>query len=106
MGNMKWEKIKKSVAGYVYDQIVQGRDWVTMTAILLDATMGPRPGEALVSSLRRVYAEKAIEIIDGWDIRQVGRLRELFPDGFPSSLRRGTLVADHDARGDWQVCAV
>lgn len=41
------------------------------------------------------YAGKAYERVMEWDVRRVGKLRELFPQHFPPSLRTGDLVAFH-----------
>lgn len=45
------------------------------------------------------------DLIKRWDVQQVGRLIELFPDAVPAKYRRQRLkcyTADNDA-GDWMV---
>ena len=41
--------------------------------------------------------------LDSWDIRAVGRLRDLIPEAFPRSLRNCTLVCLMDEEGCWCV---
>lgn len=33
------------------------------------------------------------------DVREMGKLRDLFPEAFPPGLKTGVLMADFDARG-------
>jgi hypothetical protein len=104
---VKWEVVKNHVGREVHSKIQEGRDWETMATILVDFVIaGTHPPEAIVSSRAsfKLYADKAWDTIQQWDIRAVGRLRDLFPGEFPKSLAKGDLVAFYDDKGDWAVC--
>lgn len=105
---MKWEKIKKQVASEVHSRIMQSRNWEAAAAILVDlcaSNFTPKRGLSN-DELRKVYADKAEEVIMQWDVRAVHRLRDLFPVSFPVSLSSGKLQADYDDQGDWAVVKV
>lgn len=112
---MKWDKVLGEVAGRVYAQIIEARIWEIEAIILLDL-MGcdfKLPDSVTKMSgwthrgydLRKIYADKALDVIMAWDIRMAGKLRELFPGHFPKSLRAGPLVAACDDDGDWAIWA-
>ncbi len=42
-------------------------------------------------------------VVDNWDIRAIGRLRDLVPRAFPGRLARGVLECWIDDRGNWLV---
>jgi len=102
---MKWDKVKDTVVCNVRYMIIQARDFNIEANILRDL-MGSN-WEALrgceMHNVRALYADKAAEAIDNWDIRAVERLRELFPHFFPSSLQKGKLEAFMGDSGDWEV---
>lgn len=99
---MKWETIKKRVASNLYTQIIEGRSWEAMSDILLDIAFSNTPRHYSHYHFKE-YADKAYEIVMNWDIRSVGRLRNLFPQYFPKSLREGNLIAFYDEKDCWQV---
>jgi hypothetical protein len=109
---MKYETLKIQVAKRVYTQIMS--EWFSMgdnedidfgndanLAILFDAIAEKRP----VRASRQDLANKCYEVVMDWDVRMVGRLREIFPKYFPASLKKGKLVAymadNEDC--DWMV---
>ncbi len=104
---MKWETVKQKVIDQVHFHIVRADIGTTATDILVDlalsdfeAAKGLRADE-----IRRVYADKAAEVLRQWDVRAVGRLRELFPWAFPPSLSKGTLKVfmDDSPEANWCV---
>lgn len=103
---MKYEAIKKQVAQNVYSMLEQGRGgdttYAAAVAAMFDAIAERRPFEQSMKAL----ADKCYNIIMNWDIRMVGKLRELFPVFFPASLRTGKLQCDYDGAGDWIVFKV
>jgi len=48
-------------------------------------------------------ADKCYEIIINWDVRMIGKLRDIFPVYFPRSLRKGNLICGYNSDGDWEV---
>lgn len=99
---MKYEKVKQTVARNVYEMIMQGRDSNIMATILMDKLLGDKPKSPCAHKTFKEYADFACNIIDNWDIRCVGKLREIFPF-FPPSLQKGDLICDYDEDGDWCV---
>lgn len=100
---MKWETLKKTVARGVFTAVQT--DWSHWDAILIDllasnfeAKRG-KPDHTLITD----YANAAYERVMDWDIRLVGKLRDLFPQQFPPSLLKGNLVCEYDETGDWCV---
>ena len=91
------------VAQGVYTGIIEGRDWNTMVTILVDKMLGENPQTNRRYETFKEYADFAWSIIENWDVRMVGRLRDLFPQHFPHSLRKGQLVCEYDEQGDWAV---
>lgn len=104
---MKYEALKARVAGDVYAAVAHNRSpgsnpslgMDAAAAALFDSIAERRPFEAS----RRELAEKCLHVVMAWDVRMVGKLRELFPDSFPPTLRTGSLVAVLDDAGDWIV---
>ena len=79
----------------------------TMAIMLQDLVVGsiPKGVKANHTELFKAYADKAWEVVTNWDIRCAGRLRDLFPDAFPKSLRKGKLIAymmDNE-NADWAI---
>lgn len=99
---MKWEKVKEAVACDVYTMIAIGRSVEVMTTMLVDMIASEKFELAREGAFKK-YADKAWEVVMNWDIRQVHKLRELFPESFPRSLRGKSLVAEYDEDGDWCV---
>ena len=105
---MKWETIKTQVADTVCDALTRGglsggvkpESGEVLAAALFDSMAERRPWRESVDDMARLVRER----IEAWDVRCVGKLRELFPYAFPASLRTGPLVADcdHDD-GEWRV---
>lgn len=48
--------------------------------------------------------EKAQVICDNWDIRQAGKLLELFPSIIAKEYRGRDFTCDMNKRGDWCLC--
>lgn len=99
---MKWEIVKKNVISGVRTEIL--RDWEHSTKITLDliaCNFETKKGKSR-SEVLEIYADKAADIINNWDIRGTERLRHLFPKYFPKSLK-GKLIADYDEQGDWAI---
>lgn len=68
-------------------------------AMLFDSVAERRP----VADSAEALAQHCRRVIDAWDVRCVGRLRELYPEAFPATLRRGPLVAEITDDGEWHV---
>lgn len=98
---MKWETVKKTVADQVHWWIIEGRNYENMSSMLLDMISSGnfKPAHEAFPE----YAAKAREVIMNWDIRCVGRLREVLPQFFPPSLKSGHLIAEYDENGDWVI---
>lgn len=99
---MKYETLLNNVAADVHYSVINSV-WMTddtAVAALFAAAMAPAPAHATIRHL----ADEASKIVLRWDVRAIGRLRELFPRSFPRSLRSGRLVADYDQNGDWVIC--
>ncbi len=100
---MKFELVKKTVGQGVYSSIIEGRDWNVMATILFDKCLGAKPKPIRHYETFKEYADFAWSVIQNWDVRMVGKLREIFPQHFPPSLRKGGLVCEYDEAGDWAV---
>lgn len=104
---MKYETLKENVARDVYAAIAHGRaphsnpslSMEACAAVMFDAIAERRPFDVS----RKALAEKCLAIVLAWDVRMVGKLRELFPDSFPRNLKTGVMVCDYDDAGDWIV---
>ena len=100
---MKWETLKDTVAREVRFSVVQGKTAVRgliLTDLVVtdfEAARGRTNSEICTAC-----GDKAWDIIQSWDIRAVGRLRDLFPECFPPSLRKGVLQCDFTDDG-WTV---
>jgi hypothetical protein len=104
---MRWERVKKEVASQVYNAVLSCAEPVTYTAILKDLIASDFSIKRGLSSAELVksYADKAYEVVMAWDVRCVGRLRDLFPDYFPKDLRKSVLAAYmlDDGTNSWVV---
>jgi hypothetical protein len=100
---MKWETIKKRVKAGVRYMIYRSESPEILVAMLVDVLVSDFkvPGVSSLRELREVYADEACRMIDKWDIRMVGRLRELFPGSWPPSLQKGDLIGELDDSGEW-----
>lgn len=104
---MKWEVVKRKVIDQVHFRILRADIGTIATDILVDLAMsdfelarGLRADE-----IRKAYADKAVQVLQNWDVRAVGRLRELFPWAFPPSLAKGrlTVFMDDSPEANWCV---
>ena len=96
--NMKYETIKKQVARNVYTQVFQcGAGWNEILVDLIHFEKPIPPRQAI-----KDCANLAYDRIMNWDIRCIGKLRELFPDYFPKSLLKGDLILEYGENG-WEV---
>ena len=100
---MKWETVKSTVAREAFTQVQT--NWAHWANILTDlvasdfAAKRGHPDHTLITD----YANAVYERIMNWDIRLVGKLRELFPHQFPKSLSNGELVCEYDENCNWCV---
>lgn len=102
---MNYETLKRRMADDVAASVLRATNYggidagALIAAVVFDAIAERRPvresSEALAAECRR--------IVMNWDIRCVGKLRELFPTSFPRSLRSGPLLAEFNDGGDWVV---
>lgn len=105
---MKFEAIKHQVATGLHRVILHGGDggppgpplkYEAAMAAMFDSLAERRPFQASLEALANECRARVLN----WDVRCVGKLRELFPDLFPPSLRKGPLVADYCDDGEWMV---
>ena len=100
---MKYELLKERIAAEVCAALRSpapfspGMD--VAIAALFDSQAEHREFEKSHEALIRTVHYRIMR----WDVRCVGRLRELFPDLFPKPLRKGPLWADYDNDGDWSI---
>lgn len=103
---MKWEVIKREVARGVFTDITRGvGDTLGLILVdLLGSDFAAAKGRYSHEILEQ-YAEQARLRVMDWDVRCVGRLRELFPKHFPPSLQKGKLIAylADNPNSDWMV---
>ena len=115
---MKWDTLKQRIVQALCHQLdvraaVKGQRNLAAARLLGDLFAGhtlPAPVRGYMEKKHRLGAaiqeaakDEICRRVDSWDIRGVGRLRELAPEAFPKSLRTGRLVATLDERGDWCV---
>jgi len=98
---MKYDKVKEHIGRELYSTIIGGHDVNILATILLDKCLSGRPKKAHSYETFKEYADFAWEVVQNWDIRCIGRLREIFPNYFPKTLQKGKLVAEYDDNGDW-----
>lgn len=116
---MKWEAIKLQAARELRHkidlQVVTGSGEPHLALCRLVREMCD--GFDLPPAIRKVLASEGTlgralvraaqgevdKIVDRWDIRAVGRLRQLIPEAFPASLRSGNLLAEIGEKGAWEV---
>jgi hypothetical protein len=104
---MKWRKVQDHVIAWVRTGIIEGRSIDLMNAMLIDMLATDfevrKQAGGQHWKMIQLYADKAEQIIRDWDIRMVGRLREIFPHALPVTLHKGKLVCGYDEDGDWEV---
>lgn len=83
---MKLETIK------AHASMLATQDWQRVSALIEGAPVDVRSVETAIGHCLREM-----------DARNVGRLREIYPRAFPTSLRSGPLEVSLDERGDWVV---
>jgi hypothetical protein len=99
---MKWEVLKRYVAREVYTAVERNRDGVWDTILRDIVACDFKTKRGVDGDVVTVYANKAFDVIEGWDIRAVNRLRALFPWAFPKNLATGGLeIVDGD--DGWRV---
>ena len=94
---MKYDNVKEKVARGAYGSVMHGKNNFDILVDLIH--MKPIPPRQAIQEC----ADLAYETIMAWDIRCVSKLRELFPEYFPSSLKKGNLICDMDEKGNWCV---
>ena len=105
---MKWETIKRRVADEVASAVEQGRHapeeiLADLVASNFEVLRQLPDGNKWHGPIRTAYAAQVRKRIEDWDIRAVGRLRDLFNAAFPPSLRKCPLIAEYDENGDWVI---
>ncbi len=110
---MKWENVKQTVGRGVYTVISEARSEEVRAIALVDMLSSNfqvlrelSPDRKHAHEILKAYADKAWDIIQNWDIREAGKLRDLFPDFFPRSLQKGRLQAGYDDKGNWDVSVI
>ena len=104
---MKWETIKKRVASGVRKMILTcpGTFPEEVVRDLIGSDFAALKRGIPIHDINQVYAEAAYDRIMEWDIRGIGKLRDLFPRFFPGTLQRSELrcyIMD-DPDGTWMV---
>jgi hypothetical protein len=98
--NCRWDKLQKRIGAELYSSIIENRGNVMpQVAACFDAMAERRPPRESLKAL----AERVYQTIMHWDIRQVGKLRGLFPEYFPKSLRTGHLDCYIDEHENWVI---
>lgn len=95
---MKYETVKTTVARSVHTAILNDYRGAGVAA-LMDSVAENRS----TYTSQKALADKCHDIVMVWDVRLVGKLRELFPEWFPKALMKGPLVAGYDDKGEWIV---
>ena len=98
---MKWETIKERVI----------RREISLESLMLQALISgdlqaqPDAKTASRAEIHRGYISAVKRIVGAFDIRNVGRLREICPEAFPKSLAKGELIAyqANNGNSDWVV---
>lgn len=98
---MKWETLKERVAETICYGLERGAHHQGHVALFTYANR-MATGASTWESIQELCTEVR-RIVANWDIRMVGKLRELYPDQFPSNLRQGPLIAEMNDKGDWIV---
>jgi hypothetical protein len=99
---MKYQALLRQVSINVREQILRGGGdirYEAAAAALFDAIAEKRNFNTSLAAI----SEKVSDIIEAWDIRCISRLRNLFPEAFPKTLRKGKLYAEYDENADWCV---
>jgi hypothetical protein len=104
---VKYELLKARVAADLRTALERGLSHGSLNtgeaiiAAVFDSIAERRPLEVSLDAL----IERTMSIVMNWDVRCVGKLRELFPDSFPKNLRTGSLVAyeNDDDGSEWYV---
>ena len=99
---MKWDALKKRVASELYTSVMHGALTGEILADLAITGFREKRGRDRGQTIQ-AYANAVYEQVIAWDIRCVGRLRDLFPNSFPRTLRKGVLCGWQDDTGTWNV---
>jgi hypothetical protein len=100
MNAMKYETIKKKAIEELRTQIEVGSGWPSdklFMALMPAVEMRRKPRELLEE-----WTAEAVKMIEKWDIRQVGKLVELFPSCIPKRFHGLPMVAEMADTG-WVV---
>lgn len=76
---------------------------VTLVPSLMEAVNDGRPHTNVHKEMMDEVTQRCLSIIDRWDVRQVNRLIDLFPDAVPASCRLRNAVCEYDDEGEWVV---
>ena len=96
---MKWDTIKKTVASGAYTSIILCANPETIVACIFHSFAEKKPPRESIQDLADIVYERIMK----WDVRMVGKLRELFPYYFPKSLQKGILVAEYNEKCEWEI---
>jgi hypothetical protein len=97
---MKWESIKLQVIQYMVPRLRAGIDIKQVTAILAHSLSH----NVDFRTASKEVEDAAVKVVDNWDIRGAERLRDIFPEAFPKSLREGKLKAYmRDSDAEWVI---
>lgn len=99
---MKYETLKTKMAAAVGDRVHREASYIAKDASLT-VSMDMIAERRTHAASREALVKEVEQRILNWDVRLVGQLRELFPKEFPTSLRKGQLLAEYDEAGDWAV---
>ena len=99
---MKWETLQKKVATDVSNSVITSHNFSSITLDLVACNFETHKNKNTYQVIKS-YADEVYKRIMSWDIRLVGKLRDLFPEYFPRSLRKGNLNLFIDESGDWCV---
>lgn len=108
---MIWDTLKKRLAAEIATKTLYSSEnaALVLTDLATSNFEAMRNRGKVGDSWRHVlfdYRDAVYGQVMAWDIRCVGRLRDVFPDAFPRSLRKGTLTCYMDDKARWCVEAV
>jgi hypothetical protein len=92
---VKWEKVKNNVKARIEFQRFNGFPNTRDFLALLPAIKLGRDYKALLDE----WYDKAIQIVDSWDVRMAKKLIELFPDCVRGKFT--SIAVDMDENLDW-----
>ena len=125
--DISFDKLKDKVKQVVSERLRQGwhtcypgpYTWDAAFKVLPDVIaravqdgVGPSKGRAheledqTIDACNAMLAEIEVEahkVVDGWDIRNAGKLIELFPEALPKKYQKAKFDIDMDEDGEWKL---